>query len=179
MSGPIQTIPQGLLGLLQLKQTGNNPRDLADVVNPVVDMRDFWFNRNVVDIGVVSFGTPTFTKALPTATPGQGQEFTTPSTIQVPSNQTWWLTKYEVHCTLLAAETIRFACSSWFKPANSVFRLGPDYQDTITARARYASCFANGFWALPGEILTFDVYDDLTAGNITVTGGVRGVIIPL
>jgi len=42
MPGPIQPAPLGLLGLLQLKQLGQNPRDLANVVSPIFDLREHY-----------------------------------------------------------------------------------------------------------------------------------------
>jgi len=37
-SGPIQQNPQGLLGYLQLKNQGHNPRELQDTVQPVLEL---------------------------------------------------------------------------------------------------------------------------------------------
>lgn len=37
-SGPIQTQPRGLLGLLQLKNQGRNPSDLLDTLTPTFDL---------------------------------------------------------------------------------------------------------------------------------------------
>lgn len=47
MSGPIQTLPQGLLGLLQLKVQGRNPRDLAESVQPTLEMSGFYLESSV------------------------------------------------------------------------------------------------------------------------------------
>jgi len=37
-TGPIQTLPQGLLGLLDLKNSGSNPPQLGEVVTPQLDL---------------------------------------------------------------------------------------------------------------------------------------------
>lgn len=69
MSGPIQIIPPGLLGFLQLKNGGTNPRDLEENVQPTFELWRHYLNAtaeegtgdsaNVVSgtNGFVSFNT--------------------------------------------------------------------------------------------------------------------------
>ena len=175
MSGPIQTIPQGLLGLLQLKQAGRNPDQLSETVAPTVDMLTLWLNRQNVDLSINVIGGAS-TRNQPTATPGEFVFSVLP--IVVPPGQTWWITDYTVKATLAAAETLVFA------PAilgglffNSM--LAAPVNDIITARARFVSCFARNFWLLPGQGLGYFCFDSVTAGNIVVTGTIRGVVIPI
>jgi len=44
MSGPIQTLPAGLLSGLQLKNMGRNPRELPDTLQSVMDLFQFYAN---------------------------------------------------------------------------------------------------------------------------------------
>lgn len=44
MSGPIQTLPAGLLSALQLKNKGQNPANLVDQVAPTLDMFPWYTN---------------------------------------------------------------------------------------------------------------------------------------
>jgi len=52
-TGPIQVIPAGLLGLLDLKNRGIVPDVLMGTVQPIVDMEGFWLRarREPVDLG--------------------------------------------------------------------------------------------------------------------------------
>lgn len=45
-SRPIQSQPQGLLGFLQLKNLGQNPSELPDVLQPVLELRDWYLQTN-------------------------------------------------------------------------------------------------------------------------------------
>lgn len=175
---PIQTIPQGLLGLLQLKQFGRNPAALGDTVDPTVDLTLLWLNRITVDLTLAVTGLNGVVIGVPTA----GANTYNVTGMNVPANQTWWVESFGVGCTLLAAETIRFGCGVFYPPNTGAHLLGPspsDFNDVITSRARLARAEARGFWLLPGAQPLLVVYDSLTAGTINVTCSMRGAIIPI
>jgi hypothetical protein len=174
VAAPIQTIPQGLLGLLQLKQLGTNPSNLVDTVQSTVDLKDWWMNRQEVDICLLKTGSSTASTNVNAA----GVFGSTGLT--VGTNEVWWVTNYTINCNLLAAEYIRFRPVFNFPAAlSAVYTLGFDYNDVITARARNASAWAANFWLQPGAQLQFRVSDQATAANIAVAQAVRGVVIPI
>lgn len=177
MSGPIQVIPKGLLGLLQLKQQGSNPSELADVVASCINIEQYYWQQLVVDHFQLVGGAPSTN--VPTASPGNKAFVTNP--LNVPQGQLWYVLEYSLSCSLVAAETIRFAPLIIYDPALATpVQLGLDYTDVVTARARAAQCFVQKpFWAPAGSGIGFWVGDSLTAGNIVVTGSIRAVVIPI
>ena len=80
-SGPIQVIPPGFLGLLNLKNLGRLPDTLQGTVQPTVDLEAWWLRATAQDqpqaaqtavttgASVVSFATP----------------------VVVPDDETWWV----------------------------------------------------------------------------------------
>lgn len=176
MSGPIQTIPQGLLGLLQLKQTGNNPRDLAESVQPTVDQFPLWIQRLSVDISLALFGGNS-SVAIPTA--NAGANFFTTNPLNVPQGVAWYVESYTISASLLAAESVIFAPGVLYIGLGMMHPLTPPVADVVTARARQIRAAARGFWLPPGAALGAFVFDNVTAATITLTGNVRGVQVPI
>jgi len=54
MSGPVQLIPPGLLGMLQLKNEGRSPRDFVETLQPVIEMREWLMQANWNEVTDVS-----------------------------------------------------------------------------------------------------------------------------
>lgn len=175
MSGPIQTIPQGLLSLLQLKQTGSNPSELTEQVAPVVDLTQWWLQRLVVDISFQLFGAVS-TVAIGPA--GHGQTGFTTNPITVPQGQQWWVESFCLGGTLLAAEGITLA-PLFLEAGGTTHILAPPYVDVVSARARDFAVCARGFWMPPGAQFGVRVMDANTAATITVSGAVRGVVLTI
>jgi len=176
MMKPIQTIPMGLLSLLQLKQQGQNPDTLSEVVNPVVDLLQFWLQYQSIDITTALFGGQV-SRTVPTAGTGI-YGYNAPGPATVPPNQLWWIEHYTVEANLLAAEYIRLAPMITAPSVGlQAQQIGTDVNDAVTARARSVSAHAHNFWVRGGAGLGFQVFDSLTAANITVTGAIKGVIL--
>lgn len=173
MSGPVQVFPPGLLGFLQLKNAGNNPSDLSNQISTVIDARDWYFQARMLD-ALNLFGA---TGAVNVNAAGlvQFPVFTAP--------QTSWLfvDNFSAVCALLAAEYIRAAPVLITFPGvtgQQQLQLGDDVNDVITARARKWSCRSGGFFMPPGSILGLQVYDVVTAGNISVTPMIKAALLP-
>jgi hypothetical protein len=174
MSGPIQVIPQGLLGLLQLKATGKNPDDLLAGVQPQVDLFPLWVQRQDVDINLAKTGNSN-TGFNVNASGNFGV-----TGLIVGNTEAWFVTNFTLRCNLLAAETIVMACGFNYPTAlSNVYELSGNYADVITARARTATVHAGGFWLGPGAQPIIIVHDQTTAATITVAFGLRGVIVPI
>lgn len=83
-SGPVQTLPPGLLSLLALKNAGANPREFEDFIQPTFDMRELMSMANRTWV------TDTFVIALGLTTNFVGQLFTT-GTLKVPFDEIWYV----------------------------------------------------------------------------------------
>jgi len=177
MSGPIQVIPKGLLGLLQLKQQGNNPSELSNVVASCFDIRELYYQQLVQDQFSLVGGLPT-ENVNPAA---NGNHAFTTSPLLVPAGFMWLVLQYSIVCNLLAAETIKASCQLITDPALSTpVLLGDSYTDVVTARARTANWRASGpFYAPAGSSIGFVVHDVLTAATISCFGNIRAVAIPI
>lgn len=95
---PIQTIPQGLLGFLQLKNAGKNPSELNSLLQSTMDLRDWLWQT-----------APTEAVAGTAAAIG-ASGFT--SYITIPQ-QEWWVV-YEVTATINQTLATDWG---WFAPA--------------------------------------------------------------
>jgi hypothetical protein len=176
VSGPIQTLPLGLLGLLQLKSGGSNPSQLADTVSPTYDLGKFYENNQSLLCATLFGGTP----ALTTNARGAPVFQVGGVNITVPQKELWYVQEWTISCNLLAAEYIRFA--PWFTGpgALSNLQMGPDYNDVVTARVRFASArIDRPFFAHAGCFFGCFVYDIITAGTITVSMEMRAVRMSL
>jgi len=84
-SGPIQTLPAGLLSALELKNMGNNPVALRDDVQPVIDLTRWYGNQDIQVVG--GFGN--FSSALDYA-----GFFNVAGFAAVPEGEMWWVRQY-------------------------------------------------------------------------------------
>lgn len=168
MSGPIQIVPPGLLGYLNIKNAGNNPSDLLDTVQPTLDLRDWWFQARLE--------VTTVTQSFLATTASVGFKAFTTNPVTVPQGQMWYVTEYVVAANIsTAADTITMAAALETDLVNLTFcTLGPNERDVINARARFLVARADRpFWLPAGSLLGAVVYDCLAAVNITVLGGLR------
>jgi hypothetical protein len=173
MSGPVQVFPPGLLGFLQLKNAGNNPSDLTDTIQTVIDARDWYFQARMLD-ALNLFGAVGTVNVNATGLV-QFPVFTAP--------QTSWLyvDNFSATCALLAAEYIRAAPVLITFPGvtgQQQLQLGDDVNDIVTARARSWICRSGAFFMPPGSILGLKVFDVITAGNIAVTPMIKAALLP-
>lgn len=186
MSGPIQNVPAGLLGLLQLKQSGRNPAELLETVAPIYEMRDQYMQSKQLD-QIALFGDTCKTANFPTTSPG----FKIASVnglgvvnCTVPQGQTWYVEQMTgIASTPAAADSIRLATAIQGPNlgTQTVFLLtGSDFNDVVTARTRVIVCKSDRpFWAPAGWSFGFWVIDDATAGNWAVTLHMRATPMPL
>lgn len=93
-SGPIQQIPQGLLGFLQLKNRGQNPSELPDVLSPGFELSN-WYLETGAEIVV---------QDAPVAV-----AVGTINLITVPNDQWWLVHDFFVNVGLDAGSTV-FGC---------------------------------------------------------------------
>lgn len=157
--GPIQLIPPGLLGLLQLKADGRTVPYLEDTCSPILSMEDWWLRAAAVD------WTLSTTDTEGASTPNGFLAFAT-NGVTVPVGEWWFVHEYCVTFFLNAAEVVtgpRLAWSSIGSGASARFTVLPDGLESLAnltgAVARSAAAFR--FWVPPGSRIGY------FAGTIT------------
>ena len=171
--GPIQNIPQGLLGFFQLKNAGRNPEALTRTLQGVFDLRK-WYLLNDTQESV------TATRALaPTVIGPVG--FTTPATgLRVPAEEWWYVHYYDVSANLAAVgeQLIYYPALigpnfAWTHP------LGTRGSQAGAAVARQEIAFATDFFAPAG--CEFGIYSTVNEGaaTIEIAGNVQYTRLPI
>lgn len=106
--GPIQILPRGLLGFLQLKNAGQNPSLLSDLLQPTLDLREWLLETNSESVFVsgVAF--------IPAAT---GVGFF--SLFTVPDGQHWALLDAFARIAIGAGQTLTHRLAYFDGPSAS------------------------------------------------------------
>lgn len=156
-SWPIQTQPQGLLSLLSLKNRGQNPSQLADTLQSVVELRDWLATSLYEDLeGSYSLDPANFpTSSLYEPTAGD--------ICTVPDGQVWWVAEHNV--SFYFPGTVTQLDISALAPSQRTY---DDKIITVGKHARFMSTIDGfipvnghyfhgiarcGFWAVPGDRL--------------------------
>lgn len=156
--GPIQIVPPGLLGLLQLKADGRSVSKLGDACIPSLDMLGFWLRAKMEG---------TFSSSIDNPAAAIYQVFRPFTTlpIVVPDGQWWYVHDYGVKFIAGAGVTAT-SCM----PASSVGAAGTaDYVPVsdlaVDINANGKMLRAGNFWLQPGARLGY--YVDTVAGGAT------------
>lgn len=180
MGSPIQTRPQGLLGLLQLKQTGVHPTDFSSTVQSTYDLFSS-YTQGLMQSEFGLFGAvPLITPALTT---GQsGFRAFTPAA-NVPQNETWWVEHVTVGVPggLAAADTLIASIGYTLPNISGWYPLAPTQADVITARARgfRYEPVPRPIWLPPGASIQANIVDILTGTSIQPALWIRAARIPI
>lgn len=176
--GPIQLIPPGLMGLLQLKQTGRLPGTLNDIVSGVLELREWYMMARRVNT-LALFPGASFPVINGITAPGVGVGFVPAGggNATVPNGQIWWVDNMTIQCTISAA-----ASSIRYSPAinrpgvvgGDVIQVGyQDVADVVNAHANRKIIVHNDrpFWAFPGDGFAANIHDVTTgtAEALTLT----------
>jgi hypothetical protein len=162
-SGPIQVIPPGLLGLLNLKNSGRLPNILLDEVQPGIDLEPWWLRANLLLAGLSS-------DSLAIGTYNNFQPFTAGAgAITVPQNQWWFVEWYSASFTTVNQATgidlaLRFQSlgTPQWTPLGAI-----DPEAAIINNARF-NLVAKGFWAPPGSDIGYCV-SSVAVGALAVS----------
>lgn len=161
-SGPIQVIPPGLLGLLNLKNMGRLPDVLINEVQPGIDLQEWWLRANLINQPAPS------TDSLVAGSYNSFRSFTAGAgAIQVPDREWWFVEWYTASFTAagagnsatsidLALEFQQAGVSRW-TPLGCV-----EPAQAILNNARW-QLVAKSFWVPPGSELGFCVSSVATA----------------
>jgi len=108
VSGPLNVIPPGFLGFLQLKNFGKNPSEVPEVIAPTFDLLKWYLQAEARPMA----GTDA-TRALTNDL--DGFVALTTATITVPDGEWWYVHSVYLYANLPAAATEVFAASpAWF-----------------------------------------------------------------
>jgi hypothetical protein len=168
--GPIQTIPRGLLGLLNLKNLGRLPDSLNSEVTPVIDLSRWWLTSEAL-FDVITHGV-----GLSTSGP---LSLNFSSSILVPDNQVWWIERYTVELSLPAAagESAQNVAPIIFLSQAAPVRSQCLVETPITVTGGTGTATGSmigcgGFFAPPGSSLGVYVGRSITGTTIAVNGTV-------
>lgn len=137
--GPVNAIPEGLLDLLAVKQTGRYPDTLSDRYVAVLDPFEL-------------FILPRIQYAQETGLTLTGV-LTTLSVLAVPAGEVWWVKSFQVIGTLGAGVTAKFRCFAGIPnaAANSSDDSECDNGSSGTVGERIRATKRN-FWAMSGWV---------------------------
>lgn len=178
MSGPIQRIPPGFLGFLQLKNFGKNPSELPDVLTPTLGMFDWYMQANAESrfsswslatnaTGPVIIGSFANTNLL------------------VPNTEIWFVIAANVGLQTLPAanDTCSLKLGYFDRNLGGFFGApGPDEQCLLVGGTSDVRPFfrSHNFWVPPGGYISAWVEQATFAGGpFTASLGARVVRMPL
>jgi hypothetical protein len=174
MAGPIQVIPRGLLGMLQLKSGGNNPSQLNETVQPVIDLYP-QYKESLAQYQPLG--------GIALASGAVGPNFFAPLAIIVPDNEIWWCMNYGIYTGLMPVATDDCV----FAPLMRTTRVGSirielcpnatpmPVAPSVAAANRQKFAGASGFWMPPGSELGFFISSITAAVTVAFTGDLRYV----
>lgn len=173
MSGPVQLIPPGFLGFMQLKNSGRLPSELVDQINPTFSMLDWYMQANAETVSASTSGI---------TTGGTGDvQF---PTLVAPDDQYWWVIAAELHMAASAGVGDRSSFGFVIVDTQNQ-RFAPDWQQpwdgsiAATAATPVAPiAFASRFFVPSGCGVRMFLSSLLTAANQTATLSMRIVRLP-
>ena len=175
-SGPIQTLPPGLLSVLQLKNLGRLPSVLLGEVSPSIDLLDMYLRS----LGVAN--SPGAHTRNQTTASGNFYQFTAGAlgTIQVPQNEWWWFQHYSVTATFTAVAgqsiegltpCLAFNTSTGIEYAGVGAEIRTVSSNATAAVSAMVSSSAP-FWAPPGSLLGY-LATVISAAGVDLQGRYR------
>lgn len=163
-SGPIQLLPAGLLGLLQLKSpAGRNPEVLEGNVQPTIDLLEQYLLQASEVWNINS------SVALPT---GQGARRFSPNSMIVPQSEYWYVHRYTIWtATLAAGDTVTGVLPAIYETPVGAVRVVilPSWNQRggAATTGQQSVNGAGGFWARPGSELGFWLEGLVAAATVT------------
>jgi hypothetical protein len=167
--GPIQILPQGLTGLVGLKNLGRVPSDLLTDVSPVIDIEPYWlrYTAKFQQTGAMSASVIANTFSFVPFSPP----------VFVPNGETWFVHAYSVEVLingLLATEIVDQWAPAYrdgsLVGVNQIHLLTNPF--TLLGNTVYQArqqITASDFWLRPGIELGFYVGNLRTGGSILFT----------
>lgn len=173
MSGPIQVIPPGLLGMLQLKNVGKLPDELLETLAPVLELRDWLLQANSQVAGP-------YTTTWANNQTGFAN-FVTPTVLAPPDRVWWYVHQFTVYASLpLGTDAAQYWPSMSFINTGSVLTVGRASTEGVVAGPnRFVYSFSDPFFAPPGCQLGALLGQVATATAIDASAVVRYTALPV
>lgn len=173
MSGPIQVIPPGLLGMLQLKNFGKLPSEMPEVLQPVLELRDWMLQANSRVIGP-------YTTTWANNQTGFAN-FPTPSLLIVPPSEWWYVHQLTVYVSLpLGTDSAQYWPGMALTNAGQIISLGRSSTETVVAGPnRFLYTFTEPFFAPPSAQLGALIGQATTATTLAASATVRLTSLPV
>lgn len=170
--GPVQLVPPGLLGFLNLKSSGDNPHSILAEYRPAIEMRDWLLQARQEDINFTNnvlvtgnLGTRLFLNNAPI----------------VPQGEWWFVHNVAMFTGLLPAGDIIGGAIDWVvgNPANYAVHIVGN-QQTFTGAANRVALWRSdrGFFMPPGAQLGLYVTDAVFAVNGNPAGWAQITRLP-
>jgi len=160
--GPIQLLPPGLLGLLQLKVAGAGVSKLGDTCLPSMDMLEWWL-RATAQLWTTNSGVTVAAGFVGVFTPFS------PNAITVPAGEWWYVHDYTCEVQVPGGESYAGLRLAWASTSSGTIYFGAledSAASTSTngggASAQRKLLSSGGFWLPPGARLGFWI--DLVVG---------------
>lgn len=170
---PIQVLPPGLLGLLQIKNGGMNPQFMVENVQPTFELSE-WYLRSKLEIsGSAATG------AIGAGNAGVVAFTTNQVNLNVPANEWWWVTDYWVSATLTAGSSLaQFGIGAFMNGLPGGFPLNGDQISVAALNAAYVRN-RSPFWMPPSSQLAYYTMGAVLGAGISVGGTCRFTRVPV
>lgn len=170
MGSPLNRLPRGLLEYLGIKAGGWGPRELSQVLQPVLELRDWYLNADALEVvatlpaaGVFAATVAAGTIALTNTTT---VDLVVAGNVTVPQDETWLI--LEASCAWTFSANAGQSTDFWWgfrgvqMPSANV--VGWNVSDAAIARSG-GRALMRPIWSRPGDVLT------LSHGGIIVPAG--------
>lgn len=177
MSGPINLIPPGVLGFLQLKNFGKNPTEFPEVLAPTFDLLKWYLSGESRQMAATD-------TSLAMATNVGGFQRLTTAPIIVPATEWWYVHSVFLRAQLPAAVTEFFSgAPCWFNPntfnPNELLCEPGAIIQGVAATDRTYFTVARDFWVPPGSEFGAFVLTCQSATTIFVSLNGRITVLPI
>lgn len=174
MSGPIQLIPPGFLGFMQLKSGGKLPRDLAEVVSPTFDMLLWYMQTNAENLVDTAL------------TIGDSTAFEQIGAFTVPQREWWFVHSFTTRVVAIVEATEYLAMAPGYVLEDAggtprVYMQGPwNWPEPVSPLVTSASmCSAHNFFAPPEAIFGVQVASEAPVGGFPAQSTIRFTRLPV
>lgn len=177
MAGPVQLIPPGLLGFLQLKSLGRNPSQLVESYSPTIEMLDWIMESQPLEAASDLGARPLYVAAAAGPTIGQPVP-----AMSVPQDEIWRVLQFTIEVSLVAGESSSFAPCFFTSVAGVTipYLVGPptDLYAGTAIGVRNVAYAPAPFWAPPGCQLGVYIRQSIQAGVLNYVHSARYVRCP-
>jgi len=173
--GPIQIVPPGLLGALNLKNVGRNPSELNSMIQPTLDLQEWLLVQNQESLFA---SRPMVNGDISTFFP-----MTAGDSMTIPDNEYWYVWNHTVTMGLGAADFNAGVLAAVAEVQGSIigYCMHGNTAGPITAGATAKQMVAGGMprrWFGPGNRFGFGAGAVTVGGAVTATCSIQITRLP-